>query len=590
MAEYALRFSGLDKDQLKADFINYLQTTSEFQNFNPNASGWATLLDMLAYNAYNQSMMANFNFNELFLNTAQKRQNVVARAYELGYSPVTATAAQATLQLTVTNVTGNPSSLTLPAASTFTTVVDNQTYNFVTLVPYTAVLQYDAYSNPYYSFVITVYEGLYTQNSFVLDSTNTVVIPNQFLDSSTLRVYVTINGTEMEFNPPGNFLTVTGTNYVYYLTEGYNNYNVMFGDNTFGYMPVLGSLVRVTYNVTSGSGANNANVFSFSSTIPGASTANVAISTTTAAYGGADQESISSIKVNALDLFKTQDRAVTALDYAALIRTYSQNVSNVITWGGETENPPLYGKTVACVLPKFGDTLTPTDKANIQTLVTAKAVGRGQLVFRDPIYMNVVVNTTVTYNNTLLTIGTYNLQQLVQNTIASYITTNLSQFGGELKFSNMGTAIDKTDPSISDNTTSILLKYKYTPTLYQTNSINFSFNNAIDSVNKSYSIISSLFYIQNIPGGVWIEDDGNGNLNAFYTLNGVKTYALYNIGTVNYATGVVAINSILITGLTGVTIDFTAIPATQNIYSSGITIIQVDSADITVNVVPLKAN
>ena len=579
---YALRFTALDKDQLKASFIDYLKNTSEFQNFNFEASGMSALLDMLAYNAYHHALMANMQFNEIFLDTAVKRQNVISRANELGYTPFSSRASKATLSVSVKNVQGNPSSLVLPAGATFTTTVNNQSYNFVTLVPYSAYIQVDNNNIPFYLFTVDVFEGLLSQNSAIVGADPSIDIMNMAMDTTTLRVFVTIDNTEYEFYAPDNFLTITPDNKVYFVTEGYNAYKITFGDNSFGLQPPQNSLVRCTYLLTSGSGANEAASFSFTSSIPNAIAASVSVTTTSPSQGGTDSESIDSIKLNAVNYFTTQDRAVTTSDYKSLVSQVSDNVKDVLTWGGETNNPPVFGKVIVCVQPKYGDALTTTDKTNIQTLVAAKAVPNIGIQFVDPVYLNLVVSSVITYDINIITVSTYDLQSIVQSTISNFVSSNLSKFNGKLHLSNLISAIDRTDSSIISNNTTVTLKYKYIPTLYQTNAIQFSFNNQLDSNNRGYVIKSTVFYVEGQTSGVWIEDDDKGNLNLFYTKNGVKSYAAYNIGTVDYLTGDVYISGILITGMDGLSIDFVANLSNSDIQSINETIINIDSSDISV--------
>jgi hypothetical protein len=582
MAQYKLRFSSLDRDALKASFISYLQSTSEFQNFNFNASGISSLIDMLSYNAYYQALMANFQMNEVFLDTATKRQNVVSRATELGYTPHSKRAAKASLIVTVANVPGNPSTLILPAGSAFETTANNSSYTFVTLVPYSASVQYDSNNNTFYQFSIDVYEGILSQNTFILGTDPSVDIPNMDMDTTTLRVFVTLDITEYEFYPPSNFLSVNGTDKVYYVVEGFNAYKINFGDNTLGMQPPQGSQIRVQYLLTSGDGANGASVFNFASTIPGAPTAVVSVTTTSIASGGDVAEPIDSIKSNAVNNFATQDRAVTANDFKTLIINSSTNIKDVLVWGGQDNNPPIFGKVVACVLPRYGDSLTTDDKTNIATIVSAKAVPNIGIVFVQPTYLNVLVNTIITYDSNVITQSVFDLQSSVTSTIANYINTNLTKFGGRLRYSNLVTAIDRTDASILNNITEISLKMKYTPSLQQTSTISFSFNNAIDNINKTFSVKSTVFYVPGFASGVWIEDDTAGNLHLFYSKNGVKTYAGYNIGTIDYSTGNVYIPSIFITGIDGTTIDFVAMPSETDLQSLNSTIIRIDTQDITV--------
>ncbi len=577
-----LRISSLDKDVLKANFISWLQQTSEFQNFNPTASGWATFLDLMAYNAYYQSLMSNFLINETFIDTASKRQNVVSRASELGYTPASKRAAKATVQMNVSNVTGNPSSLVIPAGTTFSTTVGSSSYTFTTIIPYSANLTTDAQNNIYYPFTMDIYEGMLTQNSYILDSSATVDVINMDIDTTSLRVFVTLNVTEYEFYPPNNFLSVKPTDYVYYLSEMFNSYRIYFGNNTFGYLPPIGSGVRLLYLVTSGSVANGAGVFTFSGSIPGAPSAITSISTVSVSAGGSDIESIDDIKTNAKNYFRTQDRAVIEDDYKSFILQASSNIKDVLVWGGQKNNPPIYGAVVACVQPLYGDYLTSFDQQNITSIINAKSVPNMDIVFVNPTYLNLVLNTNVVYDSNIITSSAYDLQILVQTNISNYVKTNLSKFNGSLNYSQLVSMINTLDTSILSNTTTIYLKYEYIPTLYQNSSISFSFKNQLDNNNKQYTIKSTIFYISGQNSGVWFEDDNAGNLNIFYSNNGIKTYAGYNIGTVNYVTGDVQINSLNIVSYNGTSIDFVTTPLIGDISCVNEVIINLNDADITV--------
>jgi hypothetical protein len=585
--QYPLRFTNLDQSAQKQAFIDYLKTTSEFQNFNFNASGISSLLDLLSYQSYHQSLMANFAFNEMFLSTATKRANVVARAAEMGYTPSSAHSSQVQLSVIVTNVTGTPTSLTLPANSIFASSVNGSSYNFATLVPYSANLQYNNIGQAYYQFTITAYEGLFSQNSTVLSSTNTfLLIPNVDVDTTTLRTFVTLNITEYEFYTPKNFLVTTPSEYVYFLAETLQGWKVSFGDGTFGYNPPYGSNVRTTYMLTSGAIANGCSSFTFTGSFAGSSGALFAVSAVLPSQGGADAETIDSIKINAPNAFTTQDRAVTANDYKVLIKQSSNNIKDIQVWGGQDNVPPMFGKVVACVEPNYGDTLTSDEISNLQTIVAGMSVPNIQIVFVPPTYMNLIINTQVTYDSSVLTLSTFDLQNLVQSTIATFISSQVSSFNGTLRMSNLQTVIDSADVSIISDVTNIKLQYQYSPSLYQTTGISFSFENELASTNVGYVMQSSIFYVPGQSTGVWVQDDAKGNLNLLYsTSTGQIAYQTYNIGTINYATGQVMISSILITGIVGSYISFTTQPNNTDLLSQKQTILVANSNNITVSAI-----
>jgi hypothetical protein len=404
-----------------------------------------------------------------------------------------------------------------------------------------------------------------------------------------------LSGTEYEFYSPSNFLTTSGSNHAYFLSETLQGWQISFGDNTFGYMPPNGSVVRVTYMLSSGAAANGCVNFTFTGTTQTlvgnayvSTTSNSVIKTSTASQGGTDAESIQSIQTNAPAYYTTQNRAVTANDYKVLIKANSNNVKDVLVWGGQDNIPPMFGKVVACVQPNYGDSLTKNDMTNLQTILAGLSVPNIGVVFVPPTYINLIINTIVTYSSSQITLSVYDLQTTIQNSIANYITTNVSKFSGVLRLSNLSTMIDSIDPSIVSDITTVQLKYEYTPTLYQSVGIKFSYNNALDNTNKGYVMKSTPFFVSGQNSGVWAQDDGAGTINLLYsTITGSIAYAQYGIGTINYLTGAVNITSILITGISGSTIDFVASPTNSDLGSANQNIIVVSANDITVST---KAN
>ena len=587
MANYALRITTANQQALKQRFITYLQQTSEFQNFNTNASGLASFLDLISYDDYYKALTANMVFNESFLDTAIKRQNVVSRSNEMGYQPRSKRSSHTTLVITVKNVLNSPSVLSIPAGATFTSTVNGTSYAFTTVSPYSATIQYDLQNVPYWQFTVTVYEGVLTQNTMILGLDNTIQIPTLDLDTTLLRVYAMVNGVESEFYAPSNFLTINSNNKVYFLSESMDGFNCQFGDGTFGYQVPQGSAIRVQYVVTSGLIADGCTQFSMTSAIPNTSGATITTAASASSTGGAYQESVLSIKMNAGNAYAAQDRAVTPDDYKAIIlKYYGSIIKDIVVWGGETMTPPRYGRVVVCALPTYGDSLTILDQQNIVNILAAKSVTQKNIDFTTAQYLWVIVNSTVKYDSTILATSSYDLQQTVQASISNYITNNLTTFNGSMDYSNFVGMIDHADAAVISNNTSLQLKYSFVPTIYQTNAITFTFKNKIDNVNKSYAMTSTLFYVSNIQDWVWLEDDDKGQVHLYYSKNGTKTFAMYNIGAIDYATGDVKINSLLITGIAGQSIDFTATPLNLDLASSQDLVFKVDAADIIVT--PVK--
>jgi hypothetical protein len=129
----ALDISELDFDDIKANLKAFLQDQSEFTDYDFEGSGLSVLLDLLAYNTYYNAYLANMLANEMFLDSAVKRSSAVSIAKHLGYTPISTRSARATISVNVSNPTGSPSTLTLPAKTPFSTTINGNTFTFFNL-------------------------------------------------------------------------------------------------------------------------------------------------------------------------------------------------------------------------------------------------------------------------------------------------------------------------------------------------------------------------------------------------------------------------------------------------------------------------
>lgn len=575
-----IRFSNLDFDGIKSSLITYLKSTDEFKDYNFEGSGMAVFLNTLSYNAHYQSLMANFLANEMFLDTAVKRSSIVSRAKELGYVPKSRTAAQATVTVEFRNVTGNPSSLVLPSGTSFAGQIDNDTYTFTTLTEYSTVRLIEDTGAVYRFSNVQIYEGVAVQNTIVYDPIDyTVSIPNKDIDISSLRVFVqdTNSSTFTEYNRNFNFLTLTDTSPAFFVQEGFNEfYEFYFGDNIIGLQPAKNTNVKFTYLVTSGIDGNYATDFMITLIPNGTETSTISVLTVATSIGGTERETNDKIRLSALNSYGTQNRAVIAEDYQTIISESGINVKNVIVWGGEDNNPPKYGFIMACVQPLVGDVLTTNQQDQIATLVKSKAVGNPRIQFIDPYYLDLIVNTSVIYNKSLLSIGTYELENNVKSTILTFAETYLSNFGDRFRISNLQTAIDNTDNSLLNNVTKVSLeKWEY-PTLY------ISYQNKIDFSNEITSVSTSGFYVPNNTTLMNIEDS-SGTLNIVYYIGNKKIIHQADVGTVDYVNGIVQINGITITSYIDSAFKIKATLLNEDILTSKNVLLRVQSGNISVS-------
>lgn len=584
MAQKKIRVSDLDFDSIKSSFVDYLKTTSEFSDYNFDASGISTLLNVLAYNTHYQSLMANFLANEMFLDTAVKRSSIVSRAKELGYVPRSRVSAKAIINVTFTNVFGAPSSLVLPAGTTFSGKVDNESYTFTTLTSYSTsptivggVLNY-SFSN------VEVYEGVYTQNTFTYDPTSyTISLPNLDIDTSTLRVFVqTQNDSRVEeYTRNDSILTLTTFTRVFFIQEGFNElYEIYFGDGAMVPAPASGSTVEANYIVTSGAAGNNATNFSLTFFPAGTESSSVSVSTVTSSSGGQDREANALIKFNAINSYGTQNRAVIANDYKSLIAGTGINVKNVLAWGGEDNIPPKFGTIVVCVEPLVGDSLTGYQKTIISMIVKSKAVGNTKIEFVDPEYIDLKLSTNIVYDKSNLSVGTYELESEVRSTIINYATTALSTFSNVFRISNLMSDIDSTNIAILNNQTNVLMEKWLYPRSYSTYSTTFSFMNPVMSLYSTY------FSNGEISAQLRIEDDTFGKLNVVYYVGTNKIIFKPNVGTINYESGDVTIDNLAISVFEGSELRCVAMPLNQDVISDRNVILRLQNGNISVSSMP----
>ena len=577
-----LRVSDLDFKSIKQSFIDYLKTVDEFKDYNFDASGISTLLNVLSYNTHYTSLMANFLANEIWLDTAVKRSSIVSRAKELGYVPKSRHSAEAILTVEFKNVTNNPPILTLAAGTTFSAQVDNNNYTFTTLVPFSTAPVNENGELIYRFANINVYEGVLVENTTVYDRADyTVVIPNKDIDTNTLRVLVTSpsESQEIEYFKNETFLSLTADSKVFFLQEGFDEfYEVYFGDGILGVNPDQGSTITMNYLVTSGEIGNNANNFMITLVPYGAETSSVSVETISISAGGTEREDQESIRLGASNTYIVQNRGVINSDYMNIIRNSGINVGSVVTWGGEDNTPPKFNKIMVCVKPLVGDSLTQNQKDQITALIKSKSVSGITPEFITPDYIDIILSTVVNYDVNRINVSVDSLINSVRNNIVSFSAINLSEFGSILRISNLQTEIDKTDESILSNSTKFYLQKQLIPILNTNTTFQFSFANPVSSIS------SSSFLIHGTPEYVHLEDNGAGSIDIVYYKGSAKIKVVVGVGDLDYITGNVNIYNLNILSLSSNKFFVDAQPIETDVKSSQRMILRMQSSNITVSV------
>lgn len=551
-----LRIAELDFDEIKQNLKEFLQDQDEFTDYDFEGSGLSVLLDILAYNTHYNAYLANMVVNEMFLDSAVKRNSAVSIAKHLGYTPASVRGARAVLDVTVNNPTGNPQTLTLPRFTSFTTTINGTGYTFLNTTERTATPIGTAYTFD----DVTVIEGEFKNQAFVSvepGPAEKFEITETDVDTSTLIVSVQRSATDLtttSYALSEDITGLTGSSEVFFLQENpFGRYEIFFGDGVIGKKLEVGNIVNVRYLVPSGTDANVSDLITqtFTTTTIGGSS-NINITTVSNSSSGADKETITSIKFKAPLINAAKNRAVTAEDYKALITANFSDAESVSVWGGEENVPPIYGKVFISLKPFDGFTVSQETKQSIiNNILNPKKVLAIQPEFVDPefFFVNLVIN--VEYNSLLTTKTPSQIQTIVTNTVNNYFSTSLQKFDLDFKRSKLVNLISNSDPSIDSVIMLIKLQQRFLFTFNQTNS--FVDENAINFQNKIApgTLTTSRFFASiggatvlvsasDIPSVMPPDPDGTGTLALFRSSDGALIQS--DFGTVNYGTGQITIN------------------------------------------------
>jgi len=595
MASNKLVVSDLDFDNIKSNLKAFLQDQPEFSDYNFEGSGFAVLLDVLAYNTHYLGFNANMLANEVYLDSADIRKNIVSLAKMLGYTPSSVRAPSANISIVVNNATG--SSLTMDKGTTFTSTVDGTTYQFVTnqestITPLDGVYRFSD---------ISIYEGTLVTYRYTVDSTDVdqkFIIPSVNADTSTLKVTVqnsSVDATSSVYTLATGVRSLDNTSKVYFLQEtDTGKFQIYFGDGVLGRKLSDGNIVILEYVVTNKEEANGAATFTLSSSIDGFS--NVSITTNSVAQGGSEAESKESIRFNAPLQYAAQDRAVTATDYETLVRSLYPNALSISAWGGEEDETPVYGVVKISIKAASGSTLTNQTKTEIVNSLRQYNIASVRPVIVDPETVSVILNSTVRFDSKLTTKTAATIKSEVISSLTNYNTNILQRFDGIFRYSKVTGLIDDADASIVSNITTVRVRKSFTPILNTSTRYDVYFRNAFYNPHTGHNadmggiLSSSGFKIDGNNNEMFLDDDGSGNIRRYYFDGGVRVYANNTQGTVNYTTGQVTLNSLNITSISNIrgssssVIEITVVPNSNDIVPVRNTIVEIDIANSTVTV------
>jgi hypothetical protein len=553
MASNKLEVADFDFDVVKANLKTFLQSQTEFQDYNFEGSGFAILLDVLAYNTHYLGFNANMLANEMYLDSADIRKNIVSLAKMLGYTPTSVRSPVASLNIEVNSATG--STLTLNKGTIFTTSVNGTSYQYVNNEDYTITPL-----NGVYNFSnVEIYEGTLVTYRYTVDINDIdqkFIIQSENADTTTLKVSVQNSSNDTTTNIyslAGGYNNVTDISKVYFLQEtDEGKFEIYFGDGVLGAALQDGNIVILEYIVTNRDESNGASLFTLATTIGGFS--DVTITTNSVSQGGSAAESKESIRFNAPLSYSAQNRAVTTSDYETIIRSIYPNALSVSAWGGEDDETPVYGTVKIAIKAASGSTLTNSTKQNIIAALKPYNVASVRPVIVDPETTSVIITSTVKFDSRLTTKSADTLKSNVLTTLTNYNTNTLQKFDSIFRYSKVIGLIDNTDTSIVSNITTIKIRKTFTPILNLSTKYDLYFRNSLYNPVSGYNssqggiLESSGFKVSgDTTNTFFLDDDGTGNVRRYRVSGGVRTYVNNAQGTINYSTGQITLNSLNIT-------------------------------------------
>ena len=519
----------------------------------------------------------------------------MSRAKDLGFTPASEASATAVIDMQIKNVRNadgsspTASEMELVRGSTFDSAFDGIQYEFVvpnTVKPTRNGTTYD-YSN------ITLVQGTYASDQYVHDSqmlNPKYVLSNGRVDSSKIEVKVNSGGDETAYIEAKDVSNILTTSEVYYTQENEDGFReIYFGDGTLGKALVDGDMITITYIIVDETHVNGVKNFTQVTAVNGFSDSTITVLQT--ATGGAEKESIESIKFKATKFYTSQNRLVTLNDYKAKVKEYYPNADAVAVWGGEDNEPPVYGKVFLAIKPLNSDYLSDTEKKQIKSKLNSLNMLTVRPEIIDAEIVKVLLTTTFKFNERATTLSKGELETVVTNAINTYDSIHLTNFDAVFRHSNLIKSIDESHSSILSNTTNVRLRKKLVSKTGLLTGYKCSFGNGFYNPTSGYNNLlggitttSGFYSLGDATNIHYYDDDGKGDLREYYLSGATRIYTNITAGTVDYSTGLISINAVNYTSTVNVdsTIDFTMIPDGNDVVATRGILVDISSDDIKV--------
>jgi hypothetical protein len=614
-----VNFSNLDFDQIKTSIKDYLRANSNFTDYDFEGSNLSTIIDALAYNTYITSYNANMVSNEVFIDSATLRENVVSLARNIGYVPRSrkSSVAKVSFSVDVSNTTAITVTLKAGAVLTSRSTGVNKTRNFIFSIPNDITVPVDSTGVAQFN-NIEVYEGTYITQTFTVDTSNPnqkFILPNSGIDTDLIRVVVRdTEGSTVtrKFELFNSLFDVTGSTRSYFIQEiSQERYELLFGDGIFGTKLDNQNYIEASYITSNGADANNITNFTFIGNLISNNGASISsgvsiVYTDQVSGGGKSIESVESIRKYAPQIYASQNRAVTANDYEALIPQIYPEAESVSAFGGEDLTPPSFGKVFISIKPYNGVFLSSDIKSNLKQQIKKYSVAGIQTEIVDLKYLYVEPDCEVYYNTNLAPSPSF-VQDLVTQNIAKYSdSSELNQFGARFKYSKFQKVIDSSHESITSNITTIGMRRDMGVELNTFTEYEICFGNQFNVKNHGhaavfngtlvgYNIKSSGFSVSGISGTVYLGDRPSGNLKQgtlfLFKLNSPTEPIIVkqNVGTIDYIKGEIKLNPIniisTIVNRNSPLVEISAYPYSNDVIGLQDLYLQLDVNNTTVDVI-----
>jgi hypothetical protein len=600
-------FTNLDFDQIKVSIQDYLRSNSNFTDYDFEGSNLSVLIDVLAYNTYIASYNANMVSNEVFIDSATLRENIVSLARNIGYIPNSRRAAKANISFFVEVSDPSTRVVTLKSGVVCTTLSFGQSsfvfsvLDDITVPVIDGIASFDG---------IEIYEGTYINSNFTVSSNTTnqrFILENRGIDTRTLKVLVrdtSSSSSAKRFINSSSILDVTPTSRVFFIQEIEDErYEILFGDGVFGQKPSENNYIQISYLISSGKDGNGFSSFNFSGTLVNEDGAPVnetisLITTNVPSSGGAPIESINSIRNFAPRAYAAQNRAVTASDYEALIPKIYSEAESVSAFGGEELSPPQYGKVFITIKPFYGSFLSNAVKDNIKFQLKKYAVAGIIPEILDLKYLYIELNSNVYYDSNSVLDGN-SIRTKVINNIKKYADSEeLNKYGARFKYSKYQKLVDDSDSGITSNITRLQMRRDLKVSTNQFVQYEICYRNQFHIKNTTgYNIKSSGFKVSGISNTVYLGDIPNSNMKTgslflFYLNSNIDPVIIRkSVGTIDYTKGEITTNPIKIIstekndGGTPI-VEISAIPESNDILGIQDLYLQIDINRLEINTIP----